>query len=75
MPSSAIEQYRSDAAARLAAQLGIDDAVALCAAAYAVWSNLNPQMASYDRALSVASVAILAYQRSVVEAERSKFNA
>lgn len=52
-------RFRRDEVERFAAQLGLD-ADALDRAATAVWSNLNPQSVSFERALSVAGVALQA---------------
>lgn len=52
-------EARRASAARLAEPLGLDGD-ALHAAALAVWSNLNPQTVTYERALSVAAVALAA---------------
>jgi hypothetical protein len=53
------KSFRQEQAARLAAQLGLN-AAGLYAAASAIWSNLNPQSASFDQALSLAAAAQLA---------------
>lgn len=52
-------KVREQQAARLAARLGLDPA-ALIAGAEAAWSNLNPQSAPYDRALSIAAAVLQA---------------
>ena len=58
MPSE-VRLYREGAVRRAAERhkIGIN---ALWRATHAVWSNLNPQSVSFDRALSVAIVALRA---------------
>lgn len=55
-------ELRKDQARRFGAQLGIDGG-ALYRAAMASWSNLGPQSVTFDRALSVAGVALKAATR------------
>jgi len=58
-------RLRRDQAQRFAGELGIngDD---LYQAAMAVWSNLNPQTVTFERALSVAGAALAAVARSAL---------
>lgn len=59
VPTLTPEQSRKARAAAFASTLGVDGD-ALFRAAMAVWSNLNPQRTSFDRALSVAGSALRA---------------
>ena len=62
MANTSPRQYRAMQAWRFADQLGVDREE-LRAAADAVWSNMNQMSTGYDRALSIAGVALLAAQR------------
>jgi len=53
------ETTRREQAVRLAAQLQLDPE-ALFEGAVAAWSQLNPQSASFDRALSMAAAVLTA---------------
>jgi len=59
VPTLTPEESRQAKAAAFANTLGLDGD-ALFRAAIAVWSNLNPQKTSFDRALSVAGSALRA---------------
>jgi hypothetical protein len=55
-------QTREDAAIRFANHLGVDSRK-MVVAADAVWSNLNPQTYSYERALSIAGAVLVALKK------------
>lgn len=57
-------EYRQDQADRFAAGLGLDDGDALYRAAIAAWGNLNPQIFTFEGALSVAGVALAAARQA-----------
>jgi hypothetical protein len=58
-PTGAVRVYRMQAIRRAAEshQIGVNQ---LWRATHAVWSNLNPQSVNFERALSVAIVALKA---------------
>lgn len=56
-------EKREETARAFARQIDVDPDQ-LVAAADAVWSNLNPDRTPYDRALSVAGVALSAAKKA-----------